>query len=120
MAEFIPGEVLTAANLNNAINGPSVNAQSTTAYTLVLADAGKLVTMSASANSTVTIPVEASVDFPVGTSVGVAALNTGAVQIVAASGVTLLSNGDTIGDQFGGAQLVKIDADEWFAVGGLS
>jgi predicted histidine transporter YuiF (NhaC family) len=123
MANFSPGEVLTAANLNNAINGPTINEQTTGAYTLVLADAGKLITMAGTATTTVTIPVEASVDFPLGTAVGVATLGTAVVTIAGASGVTINSTGGTapaLSERYAAAQCYKTAADVWLVVGSLA
>ena len=124
MAAFVSGEVLTAANLNNAINGPTLNTQSASAYTLALADAGKLVQMSASVSASVTIPAEASVNFVTGTAVAVVAYGSASCTIVAASGVTLNSTAGSgspaaINGQYAGVQLYKVGSDEWLAVGAI-
>lgn len=127
MAQFVAGEVLTAANLNNSINAPTLNNQTASAYSLVLTDAGKFVTLSASTGGvTVTVPAEASASFSNGTAVGVAWLGAAsAVSIVAASGVTLNS---TIGSgspvklsaRYAGAQLYKTGTNTWIAIGSLA
>ena len=46
----------------------TINAQTGTTYTLVLTDAGKIVTLSNASAITLTVPTNASVAFPVGTS----------------------------------------------------
>jgi hypothetical protein len=91
-------------------------------YTFVIGDAGKLVTVNSSSAQTVTIPTDASVAFPVGTAIGLAALGTGAVSIAGAAGVTVNSlEGATpaLSDQYAGAQCYKISTDTWLVVGSL-
>lgn len=124
MAAFTSGEVLTAANLNNAINGPTINTQSGSTYTLALTDAGKLVNMTASVSASVTIPTNASVAFVTGTAIAVAAYGSASCRIVAASGVTLRSTGGSgspaiFTEQYAGIQLYKVGTDEWLAVGAI-
>lgn len=65
-----------------------VNAQ-TTAYTLVLADKGKDVQVTSSSALNVTIPLNSSVAFPIGTLICVSQMGTGVVTIVGISGVTV-------------------------------
>ena len=100
----------------------TLNAQTGTTYTLVLADAGKLVTLSNTSAITVTIPLNSSVQFPIGTQIGLLQINTGQVTIAGASGVTLRSyNSATkiIGNN-GLAVAVKTGTDTWQLVGALS
>lgn len=124
MAQFTAGEVLTATNLNNAINGPTLNSQSGSAYTLALTDAGKLVNVTASVAASVTVPDNSSVAFPTGTAMAVAAYGSASVSVVAASGVTINSTAGAgspvdIDGQYAGVQLYKIGTDEWLAVGAI-
>lgn len=91
-------------------------------YTLVLADAGKLVTVNSASAETVTIPPSASVAFPTGTMVGVAALGAGVVDIQGASGVTVNSlsgSAPSLSGQYAAAQCHKIDTDTWLVVGSI-
>src|SRR5664279_3164644 len=71
-AGYVPvgnGTVLvTRALLSTDIPGVVSNAR-TANYTLVLADAGKLVTMNVSSANNLTVPLNSSVAFPVGTLV---------------------------------------------------
>jgi len=95
----------------------------TAAYTLALADAGKLVTVDSASASTVTIPTNATVAFPTGTAVAVAALGTGVVTIAGAAGVTVNSTiGATpeLSDRYAAAQLYKTGTDTWIVVGSLA
>jgi hypothetical protein len=102
----------------------SVSLEAKTAdYTLVLADAGKLVTVDSASAETVTIPLDSSVAFPVGTNVAVAALGAGVVTIEGASGVTVNSTAGTapaISAQYAGAQCYKIATDEWLVIGSIA
>jgi len=124
MAQFVPGEVLTAANLNNAINAPTVNEQTASAYTLALTDAGKVVLLSGSVEQTVTIPTESSASFVTGTTIGILSGGNASVTIQGASLVTLNS---TVGSgsavsltaAYTAAQLFKAASDTWIAIGSI-
>jgi hypothetical protein len=121
MAAFTAGEVLTAANLNAAINGPTVNAQ-TANYTLALTDAGKLVTMSVGSACTLTVPPNSSVAFAVGAAIAVVQKGAGQVTITAGSGVTINSFGGAlkVAGQYAGVELYKEATDTWYAIGNVT
>jgi hypothetical protein len=70
---------------------PSCDAQTGTTYTTVLGDANICVTMSNASSNVLTIPTNASVAFPVGTTLTVEQLGAGITSIAPASGVTLES-----------------------------
>jgi hypothetical protein len=97
-----------------------INQQNGTSYTLVLADAGKLVELSNAASIALTIPTNASVAFPVGTKVDL--LQTGAGQVtVGGAGVTINSTpGLKLSAQWAAASLVKRATDTWVLIGNLS
>lgn len=101
----------------------AINAQTGTTYTLVAADAGKLVTLTNGSAITLTVPTNASVAFPVGTVIALAQLGAGLVSIAGASGVTI--NGTTPGaddltGQWGTASLTKLATDTWLLSGGIA
>lgn len=99
------------------------NAQTGTNYQLVLADAdyGKMITMSNAAASTLTIPTDATVAFPVGSVVEATQLGAGQVTLTPAVGVTLrVTPGAKIAAQYGVVSLFKLAANEWLATGRLS
>lgn len=104
--------------------GPvAINAQTGTAYTLVLDDADKLVTLSNGSAITLTVPANASVAFPVGTVIALAQLGAGLVTVVGASGVTV--NGVTPGSQalagqYATVTLTKLATNTWLLSGGLA
>lgn len=93
----------------------SVNAQTGTSYTLVLGDAGKLVTLSNASAITLNIPANSSVAFETNTQIDLLPIGAGAVTIDPGTGVTL--NGGTanitMGDQYKGGTLLKIGSDTW-------
>ena len=87
-------------------------------YTLVLADAGKLVTMDSSSARTITVPTNASVAFAEGIHIDVARLGTGTVAIAGASGVTIRTAlTASLRARWSAATLVKIGEDEWLLSG---
>ena len=99
---------------------PDLNAQTGTAYTLVLGDNLRTVTMNNASANVLTIPTNASVAFTsTETRVDCGMLGAGVTSITAASGVTL--NGVSAGSvdlaQYGAASLYKIGTDAWWFVG---
>ena len=76
---------------NEFINTPNVlgvNAR-TASYTLVTTDNNKIVQMSSTSATTITVPTNAAQPFPVGSTVRVQNMNTGAVTIGNSGGVTV-------------------------------
>ncbi len=94
----------------------------TSSYTLVLADAGKAVDVNSVSATTVTVPPNASVAFPVGTVIEVCRYGTGTVAVAAGAGVTIRSRGSlmSIAAQYSSVSLRKRAIDEWILVGDLS
>lgn len=97
------------------------NAQTGTTYTLILTDAGKMVTLSNASAITLTIPTNASVAFPVNTRIDL--LQYGAGQVtVSGAGVTIYSSGSKLKltGQYSGASLWKKATDTWVLIGDLA
>jgi hypothetical protein len=90
-------------------------------YTLVLADAGKVIEINSGSSENVTIPPNSSVAFPLGTQVVVVRLGAGAVVVTEGSGVTTRSDGDKnkIKSQYSSCVLIKHETDEWYILGNL-
>jgi hypothetical protein len=115
-------------NENDAINKieayliSSPNLQTGTAYTLVAADNGKVVSMNNAAGNTLTIPTNASVAFPVGTLITVRQAGAGQTNIIAAGGVTLNARGGLthLAGQFAYAMLFKVATDTWDLSGDIA
>lgn len=98
------------------------NAQTGTTYTLVLTDAGKLVSLTNASAITLTVPPNSSVAFPVGTRIDLAQLGAGQVTVAAGAGVTINSYASALSlvGQYAGATLVKTATDTWLLVGNLA
>lgn len=94
----------------------------TASYTLVLADATKLVEMNVAGVNDLTVPLNSSVAFPVGTQLLIAQYGAGQTTIVATGGVTIRSAGGALKfrAQYSQATLIKIATDEWYAGGDLT
>jgi hypothetical protein len=102
-----------------ASTATAVNTQ-TASYTLVLADAGKVVEMNVGSANNLTVPPNSSVAFPTGTFVNLGQYGAGATTIVAGAGVTIRNrNGLALGGQYAVATLYKRGTDEWVAGGDL-
>ena len=101
------------------IRGP-VNAQTGTTYTLVIGDEYLLgVTMNNAAANTITIPTNASVAFPIGTTILITQLGAGATTIAAAGGVTTVVPADSpllIGAVGGSRVIQKRATNEWLLI----
>jgi hypothetical protein len=99
----------------------NINAQ-TTSYTTVLTDAGKLITENSASATTVTIPLNSSVSYAIGTVIFVAQLGLGTVTIAGASGVSVLSSESllNLNGQYAGAALIKTDTNTWLLFGNLA
>jgi hypothetical protein len=96
----------------------SINAQTGTTYTLVLGDAGKLVTLTNAAAIALTVPTNATAAYPVGTTVDLAQLGAGKVTVAGVGGVTV--NGTptlAFRAQYSAATLIKLATDTWLLVG---
>lgn len=98
----------------------TTNAQ-ITSYTLVLADAGKLVEVANASANTLTVPPNSSVAFPVGTIIDVLQTGAGQTTLTAGAGVTInTAIGLKLRAQWSPASLIKRATDTWVALGDLS
>jgi hypothetical protein len=99
------------------------NVQTGTSYTLVLADANKLVTLNNASAITLTVPPNSSVAFPVGTRIDLAQLGAGQVTVTEGSGVTV-NRPSTLGlkliGQYSEATLTKYATDTWLLAGHIT
>jgi|HubBroStandDraft_2_1064218.scaffolds.fasta_scaffold71784_2 hypothetical protein len=101
----------------------AINPQTGVAYTLALADAFGMVEMSNAGANTLTVPLNATIAFPVGTLIYVAQGAAGLTTIAPFSGaVTIKHRSATLnlGGQEAVAQLIKVDVDVWRAFGDLA
>jgi hypothetical protein len=111
-------------NTNNLVVAGTVNSlrsenlQTGASYTFALSDRDKVVTMNPSGTSTVTVPTNASVGFPIGTVLYLCNISAQIVTLAAAGGVTLtksgtLSNGEEL-------YLRKRASDSWVTVASVT
>ena len=120
---FVASQILTAQEQNDLATAIiAIRAVTTASTTAVLADDGKLVTISNASANTFTVPPNSSVAFGIGTQLNIAQLGAGATTIVAGAGVTLNSDGAKLklNAQYAVCTCVKTDTNEWFVVGSLS
>lgn len=98
------------------LDGISINAGTTSAYTLVAGDANRVVTFSAT--TTVTIPVSV---FTIGDQVNILQTGAGQITIVAGAGVTLRSEGSRVKTraQYAMATVICIATNEWVVLGNV-
>lgn len=99
-----------------------VNSQTGTFYTLVLTDKGKIIEMSNVAANTLTIPANASVQFPINSRIDLVQMGSGQTAVVAAGGVTIRSEDSKlkINKRYGAVTMYKRGSDEWVLVGNLA
>lgn len=99
----------------------TLNAQTGTSYTLVAADAGKLVTLSNASAIALTVPLNSSVDFAIGTRIDLLQLGAGQVTVAGDGGVTVnTAAGLKLRTQYSGATLEKIGTDTWVIFGDVT
>lgn len=94
----------------------------TSNYTLSLSDDGKLIQMNVSSANSVTIPLNSSAAFPVGTQITVVQAGTGQTTIVAADpGVTInVTPGLKLRARWSAASLIKLGTNSWLVTGDLT
>lgn len=104
----------------NLLGDVVTNAQ-TASYTLVLSDKGKLVEMNVGSANNLTVPLNSSVAYPVGTQINILQVGSGQTTVVATSGVTINGTpGLKLRAQWSYATLIKRATDTWVLVGDIS
>ncbi len=126
-AQTLTNKTLTSPTINDPKLNLTLNAQTGTTYTFVLADNGKLVTASNASAQTYSIPTNASVAFPVGAQINIIQIGAGQVTInaVTSGTTTVASTGATaaapkLRAQYSSATLIKAATDLWYVVGDIS
>jgi len=123
--DTLTNKTLTSPTINGATIGTSIinlaiNAQTGTTYTPVLADNGKLVTLSNASAITLTVPTNASVAYATGAQINIEQIGAGQVTIVGDTGVTVNGTGTKLRTQWSAATLVKLGTDSWTLIGDLA
>ena len=112
---------ITGDEIKKAITEVIHNAQSGTAYTLVIGDRDKLVEMDNASDNVLTVPPNSSVAFPIGTQILIVQKGAGKCTITAGSGVNVYAEDSkvkTVG-QYALATLIKCSSDTWYLGGNL-
>lgn len=112
-------QTLTNKTLTNPIQTIGTNAR-TTSYTLVASDQSKIIEVSAVSGTTVTIPADATVNFPVGTYIVVVQTNTGQVTIAGSGFTPNGTPGLKLRTQWSMATLIKRGTNSWLVAGDLT
>ena len=103
------------------IVGDTLTNAKTAAYTLVLADRSKMIEMSVASGHNLTVPTNANVPFPVGTTITILQTGAGQTTIAGQSGVTINATpGLKLRTQWSSATLIKRATDTWVALGDLA
>ena len=90
-------------------------------YTLVLTDKNKIVEISNGSDNTLTVPLNSSVAFPVGSQITFIQTGTGRTTITPTGGVVINGTpGLKLRAQWSSATLIKRATDTWVALGDLS
>ncbi len=94
----------------------------TASYTLdALTLRDNIIEVASSSATTITIPAESSVNYPIGSSIDILQTSTGQVTIEAAAGVTVNATpGLKLRTQWSSATLLKRAADTWIVYGDLT
>jgi hypothetical protein len=125
VTDLTTAQTLTNKTLTDPKINLSINAQTGTTYTLVLADNGKFITSSNTSAITVTIPPNSSVAYATGAQVNIIQKGAGQVTISQGSGVTIRSTGATatapqLRAQYSSATCIYEGSDIWYVVGDIA
>jgi hypothetical protein len=105
-----------------SVGNQAIENTQTDSYTLVLSDAGKMITMNKGTANNLTVPPNSSVAFPINSRIDIIQYGAGQTTIVAGAGVTIRSSGAKlkITGQYSGASLWKKGTNEWVLIGDIA
>jgi hypothetical protein len=113
-------QTLTNKTLTAPVITLATNAQTAT-YTLVLTDASDIVEMNVGSANNLTIPLNSSVAFAIGTTITILQTGAGQTTINPTGGVTVNGTpGLKLRAQWSSATLIKRAENTWVAIGDLS
>ena len=123
----VTGDIVTST-IWNGLPAYDVSIQAGTTYTLLSGDEyQKLLTFTSSSAKTVSIPTDATFNFPIGTAISILNDNaTGDITIQAVtSGTTAVTSAGATSaapkvEKFSAAVCIKIAANDWVVVGAVS
>jgi hypothetical protein len=115
--------VATATSLystNAVIDHPTTNVR-TTNYTIALTDDGIVIETNSASAIIITVPLDSTTNFPIGSKITIIRANSGAASVAGASGVTVNATpGLVLRAQWSAATLLKRAANSWILMGDLS
>ena len=121
---IVDADISSSAAIDRGKIADSTIDTKTTNYTLVLADKNKFIEMNvASSANTVSVPTDASVNFPIGSQIHITQYGTGKTEVVAVTPATTsirATPGRFLRAQYSSATLIKRAANEWYLIGDLS
>jgi hypothetical protein len=99
----------------------TVNSSASTAYTLALTDVDKMLLLTAATAVAVSIPLNSTTAFPLGSTINLTQYGAGQVTISGVSGVTVNSTpGAKTRAQYSAVSVIKVDTDSWVLFGDLT
>jgi hypothetical protein len=121
----INGATIATSTLTSPIINLGVTTDTSTAYTTVLSDNGKLITLSNASAITATIPPNSSVAYPVGAQLNFVQLGVGQVTFTQGAGVTIVSTGATASApktraRYSSATAIQTSANNWLVAGDIA
>ena len=111
------------ASLDGKVASYTPISEKTSSYTLSsLNERDTMIEINSASATTVTVPTNEAVAFPIGTSLDILRVGAGAVDVVGASGVVTVNAtpGLKLRSQWSSATLIKRATDTWVLVGDLS
>jgi len=123
VANLTGAQTFTNKTLTNPIQTIGTN-NKTASYTLVITDQSKIVEVNSSSSTSVTIPLDSTVNFPIGTYIVVMQTGTGQVTLDPTVGIGEFVTVNTtpglkLRTQWSMASLIKRGTNLWVAVGDL-
>lgn len=124
-ATLTAGTGIEVANASGSITISSttilINTQ-TDSYQLIATDAGKLIQMNKASANTLTVPLNSTVGFAIGTQILVEQVGAGTTSIGYEVGVTINSSGGALDiyGQYSAAILIKTATNTWMLAGDLA
>ena len=118
VAPLATSVALTAAVAPKADKVAARNVPTTAPYTLVIGDSAGIVEMNFGTANTLTVPLDSSVNFPIGASISLIQVGVGQTTVAATGGVTLNATpGLKLRAQWSLAVLIKRAANTWVLAG---
>lgn len=107
-------------SFNGSTAGTTINNQGGS-YTAALGDANNIVAMNSVSSNSFVVPPNASVAFPIGTTITVFQQGAGTTTLTPGSGVTILTASSLLARaQYSTISVIKLGTDTWWAAGDLS